>query len=470
MLENLLRACKHYKLISTGETLVAAVSGGSDSLAMLHALHRLRDRLGCNLHVATLDHGLRPEGAADAAFVQQFAQGLGLPVTAGHADVPALMAATGQGLEAAARQARYDFLAGVAAATGARTVATAHQADDQAETLLLHLLRGSGLEGLAGMAYSAPLPGHPELRLIRPLLGVRREEIVAYCRQHALQPREDSSNRDTTRTRSYIRYEVLPRLQTVNPATVEALLRFADVAAQENDYLAQALAREVLPHLMIEQARVYIPRELFVRLHAALQRRALRHAARLLLPKAQELTHDAVLRACELAVEGRVGSVAELGHGLRLRVDYDRLALEDVAAPLPQEGYLQMPPDLLLPLGVPGKLHIPGQEWVLCATPDRPDRPHMALALPRGAELALRTRQPGDRFTPAAMAEHTRSLKKWMIDRRLPRHVREGLPLLIVNEQIALIMAGSRPQDWEATVPFVIIDETKQIIYLYVIM
>ncbi|MBZ0278007.1 MAG: tRNA lysidine(34) synthetase TilS, partial [Anaerolineae bacterium] len=236
MYQKFFQTIQKHNLIPPHTMIVVAVSGGADSLALLHLLRDIRKRLRCDLHVATLDHGLRGEaGAADARFVAETAASWGLPVTVGQVSVPALMSQTGQGLEAAARRARYAFLAQTAQTTGAAVIASAHHADDQAETILLHLLRGAGLNGLRGMAYRAPVPGYPHLTLIRPLLNVTRTEIDSYCREHGLVPREDASNQDVAMLRNRIRAEVLPRLRTINPQIAQALISLADNAAVDQD-------------------------------------------------------------------------------------------------------------------------------------------------------------------------------------------------------------------------------------------
>ena len=270
---------QRYRLFSPGETVVVGVSGGPDSLCLLHLLRRLAPELRLWLHVAHLHHGLRgAEADADAAFVAELADCWGLPCTVGRADVAALAREAGLSLEEAARQARYRFLAGVAEAGGAATLAVGHNADDQAETVLMHFLRGSGAAGLRGMLPRTPLddyrllqaatipiasghrvtalrsprwrqvfvvyswtaqplavsgadgdasdpppspgprvPASPRLHLVRPLLSISRAEIEAYCAEYRLAPRTDRSNEDTIFFRNRLRHELLPLLETYNP-------------------------------------------------------------------------------------------------------------------------------------------------------------------------------------------------------------------------------------------------------------
>ena len=221
---------RQQQLIPPGSRLLLAVSGGTDSLVLLHLFSRLSPEFDLSPHVASLDHGLRgTDGAADAAFVREQADQLGLQVTLGTAERL-------RG-EADARRARYDFLAATARACGAQYVAVAHHADDQAETVLLNVLRGSGLRGLAAMRLSAPLPGHPQLTLLRPLLHIRRSELQDWCHAQGLAPRQDASNRDLRLRRNRLRHETLPALRKMNPRVDQALLRLAGTAAQDIDFI-----------------------------------------------------------------------------------------------------------------------------------------------------------------------------------------------------------------------------------------
>ena len=234
---------QRYRLFNPGETVVVGVSGGPDSLCLLHLLRRLAPELRLWLHVAHLHHGLRgAEADADAAFVAELADCWGLPCTVGRIDVAALAREAGLSLEEAARQARYRFLAEVAEAGGASTLSVGHNADDQAETVLMHFLRGSGAAGLRGMLPRTPLDDYrlfpaedgdlgdslslsgprvavsPRLHLVRPLLAIPRTDIESYCAEYRLAPRFDRSNEDTTFFRNRLRHELLPILAAVAPS------------------------------------------------------------------------------------------------------------------------------------------------------------------------------------------------------------------------------------------------------------
>jgi tRNA(Ile)-lysidine synthase len=214
-----------------GGTLLVGLSGGADSVALLDALASLRRRRGFRVVAAHLDHGLRPGSAQDAAFCAELCRTLDVPLRVGAADVRARVARERGGLEQAARRERYAFLRAVRDEEGAAAIAVAHTRDDQAETLLLRLLRGAGATGLAGMS---PRSGD----VVRPLLAVSRQEVLAHLRERGLAWREDPSNADTAHRRNRVRHELLPYLEErFNPGIRAALARTASVLADEAAHL-----------------------------------------------------------------------------------------------------------------------------------------------------------------------------------------------------------------------------------------
>ncbi len=222
-------------------TVVLAVSGGADSTALLRAAARLKAG-GCGRLVGGhFKHGIRPSGEEDERFVAAVCESLDIPFEIRRGDVAAGAANEGDGIESAARRARYEFLAAVAEQHGARLVATAHTADDQAETILHHIVRGTGLTGLSGMPRSRPLS--PAVSLLRPLLSIRRAEVVEYLAQIGQTHREDESNRDVKFMRNRIRHELLPLLGAdYNPEIVNALLRLGQLAGDAQESIGGLVA------------------------------------------------------------------------------------------------------------------------------------------------------------------------------------------------------------------------------------
>lgn len=238
------RALESGRLLPAGRPLLVAVSGGPDSVALLHFLarHRERDGAGRALAVGHVDHGIRGEEShEDAAFVRALAGSLGLP----HFETRAPLAPGAS--EETCRRARYEALQEMAARWGADRVATAHTADDQAETVLLRLARGAGLRGLSGMQVRGRVCG---VRVVRPFLGVTREQVHEYLSRHGLAFRTDSSNLSSRAARNFVRREIVPRMrERVNPRVREAILRAAGAIREANAFL-DAEARRALPTLI----------------------------------------------------------------------------------------------------------------------------------------------------------------------------------------------------------------------------
>ena len=239
---------KRLGLPSAGETVVAAVSGGADSAALVVALVELirAKRLALDLRVAHLDHGLRGSaGAEDARHVERLAGELGLEVEIGRASVASRASATRDNVEQAARRERYEFLARVARGASASVVLTGHTLDDQAETFLLALLRGSGARGLGAMRPARPLDAAPpEVSLVRPLLSwARRDEVETYCRERVVAWRTDAMNEDERYARVRVRRQLLPLLETFNPRVRESLARAAELLRADSAALDEAAAR-----------------------------------------------------------------------------------------------------------------------------------------------------------------------------------------------------------------------------------
>jgi tRNA(Ile)-lysidine synthase len=255
-----------------GETLVVALSGGADSVALTAALAALRRRRGFELVAAHLDHALRPGSAEDAAFCHELCASLAVPLHAGTARVRARAGDEKGGLEQAARRERYSFLRRVKDDEGAVAIAVAHTQDDQAETLLLRLLRGSGPSGLASMRLASG-------DLLRPLLAVSRREVVAYLRERRLAWREDETNADPAYARNRVRHELLPYLeQRFNPRVREALARTADLIAEEASYMSGVAERALAKAATREGDALVLDRRALAGLPVAVARATLRLA------------------------------------------------------------------------------------------------------------------------------------------------------------------------------------------------
>jgi tRNA(Ile)-lysidine synthetase-like protein len=463
--DNLRAMFAAHAMAAPGDLLVVGVSGGPDSLCLLHVLHALRAELGIALHVAYLDHALRAESAEEAEFVAATARAWGLPITLVRVDVRAL--AGGANLHAAGRKARYRFLAQVAYEQGARAVAVAHHADDQAETVLMHLLRGAGAAGLRGMrpvvpweewgrgvgawgmeAVSQPPTPNPQPLLIRPLLHVTRAEIEAYCAAHGLEPRRDASNYDLSATRNRIRHELLPQLIEYNPHIIAALGRTAAISADEHDLLDRLLD-STWPTLACERTgAVDFDLAAWRALHPALQRLALRRAyARLAGAETIGLEHVEAARA---AIDGGVGGHAELPGGVEVSVGYQGFTL---GVPAPPRGPQLAYTSIELPL--PGRAELDAG-WSIEASLGEFAPPSDGVQVVWQTEidadqlagpLLVRRRRPGERFRPAG-GSGRRRLQDMFVDAKLPRALRDAWPIVATAAAIVWVPGLRVPADF----------------------
>ena len=455
LLDHVRTTIAQHELFAPGDTVVVAVSGGPDSLALLHALRTLHDELQITLHIAHLNHQLRgAESDADAEFVARVAREWNLPATVEARDVAALARNEHLSIEEAARHARYAFLGDVAQRVGAQNIAVAHNADDQVETVLMHLLRGAGLAGLCGMGYKSQVPSRrsqvptsnlqlpiSNLQLVRPLLDVTRAEIEDYCRENGLTPRFDRSNLDTTFFRNRLRQEVLPYLEGMNPNLRAVLRHTARVLAGDHDFL-QAQVREAYAHVTREDdGAITFGRDAWRNLHPALQRGTLRLAVQQLRSDLRDVDWTHIEDARRVAVEKGAGAKATLPHGLMLVVGYADFVVADATREplLPDWPFLTVE---RIALPIPSVVELPGSEWMAiverAASPVEANDRWTALldADKIEGELVLRHRRAGDRFEPAGMAGHSKSLHEFMIDEKIPRAVRDRLPILVASDRI----------------------------------
>ena len=419
--------------------LLLAVSGGADSSALLLIVARLAKNLHLQLGVAHFDHGLRGQRVAknEARFVRGLASSLGLPFYTGSGRGARLAS------EDAARRARYEFLASVAEREDYGAVATGHTASDQAETVLLHLVRGAGLDGLAGMSAKAawPFQGHGSLTLLRPLLHLSREETLAYCTAAGIEAMEDASNAAPRYRRNRVRNELLPLLRELNPRIDEALVRLADAAREDVTFL-RGVASEAL--IDSPEGSQSVSRHVLAAWPASPRRHTLRLAVAALLGDGRELTQRHLEALERLVLEGKTGDHLDLPRGVTavLRRDTLELRLKSTQAPLKPE---------------PVTLEVPGQTrfgaLVVAASVEPPSACETAevdaAAVAEG--LCVRRRLPGDRFRPLGMTGR-RKLQDFLTDAHVPRDERDTIPLFVSQRGIVWV-GGLRIAEWARPQP-----------------
>ncbi len=386
MLNKLLSFIRRYDMLQPGDQVVCAVSGGADSMALLFAMYLLREKLQINLSAAHFNHGLRgAESDRDEEFVRDFCQGYGITFFCDRTQVTAGK----KGLEAAARDARYGFLQ-----TLPGKLATAHTADDNAETVLMHLVRGTGLKGLGGIT---PVRG----RLIRPMLTVTRQEVLAFLEEYSIGYVTDSSNETDDFLRNRLRRNVMPLLKQENPRLAENVSAMALDLRQDEQVLTD-LAVEKPP--TVAQLRA---------MPSALQSRAL--AALLQKNGVQEPERAHIDLARSLVCSDNPSARAQFPGGITLYRSYDTLTVQQEAQPWePVE------------LPVPGCVELHGYR-ITCTPATACYRQHDRFTVCPDGPMYLRSRCAGDTMR---LTGGTKSLKKLYIDQKIPAQHRAELPVL----------------------------------------
>ena len=381
MLNKLLSFVRQQKLIAPGDTVTCAVSGGADSVALLFALYLLRDKLKIQLSAAHFNHHLRGEESdRDEAFVREFCERYDIPLTAGHGNiVPGK-----KGLEAAARDARYAFLRSLPG-----KIATAHTADDNAETVLMHLVRGTGLKGLGGIA---PVNG----KVIRPMLSVTRQEVESFCAEWCLSYITDSSNEGDAFLRNRLRHHVMPLLKQENPQLAENTSAMALRLRQDEGCLAQ----------LSETCEMNV--ETLREMHPALRSRALESLLKRSGVREPEASHIAQAEA--LVFTDKPSAFARFPGGVTIARNYGRLEIREEQESLPD-----------VVLTVPGS--VLWGDYRITASEEAGE----GLILHPASPITVGSRRSGDTIR---LSGGTKSLKKLFIDRKIPAASRNRIPVL----------------------------------------
>ncbi len=436
---------REHKLLAGQRCLLVAVSGGQDSVCLLHVLAKLQTELKVKLHVAHLDHQLRgADSESDARYVARLVKKLDIPHTIEKRDVKAYRTRHRLSLEEAAREVRYTFLSEVAQSIGTDRVAVAHTADDHIETVLMHLIRGSGTRGLRGLQlvnlwHSSFFTVVKDLVVVRPLLRVSREETAAYCRSHRLMPRLDTSNLDLSPLRNRIRLELLPLLQNYNPRIGDALQRTSRLAGEALDFLDEACTG-LRDRIVRQQGDIFLfDKAEFLKIPPALQRHLLRLTIEEILGNLTDIESrhiEQIMAALAMPAGKRLTLPS-----LTFAIDYDHYWLArntSALCPLP-------PLDGETRLKIAGETRLPG--WrVVAAVTDCPkiretDNGFVAyLDFDKtGRELTVRARRAGDWFQPLGM-DQTKKLGRFMIDVRIPRSWRLLVPIITSPRQVMWVV------------------------------
>ncbi|TCS81001.1 tRNA lysidine(34) synthetase TilS [Pectinatus cerevisiiphilus] len=436
MLAHVLKFSNHHKLFSNGDCILLACSGGPDSLCMTHIFMRLAEKCNLKIFVAHVEHGIRGQASiADAQFVEKFCRDNQLPFYLKEVNACAYADTHKISLETAARELRYDFLRETAHSLGCTAIAVAHHRGDQAETVLMHMLRGAGLDGLSGIQPKAH-------GIIRPLLDCTREDIENYCRLHALQPRRDATNGDTTYTRNRIRMDLLPYLRSYNSNIEETLCRTAFLLAEENDFLttyAQTVYNKIVSK--VKNRCAFLLAEFSLQ-HIAVKRKLIRAAIFDLCGTTKDIRNVHIDAIILLAAREKTGTSINLPHALKVLIEYHQLIIStEKEVTCINKAF---------PLNVPGSTQIPESGIIINAETAQTvesvktkqicfiDKDKIA------GSLKIRTRKNGDSFSPKGLTGH-KKLKDLFIDNKIPRIDRDRIPILF--DDIGIVWIAGIQQD-----------------------
>ena len=416
---------EQFHMLEAGDRVLAGVSGGPDSIALLHLLDSCRDRYGFELFVVHVNHRLRPEADGEAQYVQQFCEQKQIPFQLFAEDVADYAKQYGMSLEQAGHEVRHTCFRKAAEAWNITKLALGHHGDARAESVLLHLVQGGGLDGLTAMP---PKDGW----LIRPFAFVQKKDLVQYCEQYSLQYFTDATNLEPGCLRNQIRLEVLPQLKAYNPQITESLLRLQESCGADADYLAQCTETLWRQHGSREEEQAVFPADVLREQHIAMQRRVLRCMYRQVRGSEQNLSFGQTEQMRQIAMTNDGSQELHLADGLLFVREYNRLCVTRKLEKTSDYQYLWH---------IGEELFVPESECVFKAELDLTsetagaevlDVDYSRISLP----LTIRNRKPGDVLK---MPFGRKKLKDFFIDKKIPASRRDRIPVVLSGSEIIWI-------------------------------
>lgn len=456
MKEEVLKTIKDHNLIGVGEHVVIGVSGGPDSMALLYILLDIKKDIPFSICVAHVNHGVRGKAAdKDEEFVKRICERLNLPFHSIRVDMNKYAKNYNMTAEEAGRKLRYDFFRKVLSKHGKGKIAVAHNKNDQAETLIMRFMRGTGIDGLKGIPYKRG-------NIIRPLLDIDRKVIEAYIEENKIQTRVDKTNLEPIYSRNKIRLELIPYIkENFNPNIIDTLARFSKLVSTESEFLNK-ITCETYDKVLKKRGKdsIILDREKFNLLHRSMKQRVVRNTLEDIHGNLQGFTESHINSIIKLFSEGGTGKVIHLIHNIIAKTSYEDLIIE-------KENHLKVK-DYSHKLNINGSIYVEELDCYLktklvskgeCEI-DFSNRFIKYFDYDMISNcLYVRNRRNGDRFNPIGM-EGTKKLKNFFIDEKVPKEERDFIPLIVTGEDIVWVLGHRISEKYKIT------EKTKNIIII----
>jgi len=448
---------KKYNMLDYGDGVVVGLSGGPDSMCLLHVLMELRETWGLKIFAAHLNHQFRgKEADEDALYVREKCEEWGIDVFVQVFDVPAYAKKKGLSSEEAGREIRYKLFYEVAKKVGANKIAIAHNMNDNAETVLMNLFRGSGIEGLKGIEAKRG-------EIIRPLINVRRDEIEAYCSEKGLNPRIDKTNLQPIYGRNKVRLELIPYIEkNFNSNIMSTLQRFSDIIAIENDFLNEEAEKKLLDVAIVDGNSIKYNINKMHDIHPALLRRVIRIGIEKLTGSLRGIEYKNIESVVDLLNKG-TGAAVILPQNIKAYISYNNLVLSINTKPENYKYYLELEYDkdnIAQSFDLTVRLRTIEASKIADIEKDK-----YKVYIDKGKvkdKLVLRNRSDGDVFSPIGL-KGSKKLKEYFIDEKIPREERDKILLIADGKEIVWILGRRLSEKYKIT------KETKEAIIINVI-
>lgn len=446
--ERVIKNVYKHKLIKENDNIILGLSGGPDSMVLLHILLYVRERISFNLVVAHINHGVRGEEALkDEKFTEKVAKELGLDFFSTKADMVGLAKEKNISEEEAGREIRYGFFRELIKELGHGKIAVAHNRNDQAETLLMRIMRGTGIDGLAGMSFKSD-------DIIRPILDINRWEIEKYVEDNSIETVVDKTNLETIYSRNKVRLELIPYIkENFNPNIIDTLFRLSENAKLDSSFLEECSGKVYKSISKEKSASVVMKSDLFMEEDKAVKNRIIRKAIYNLIHTLQGIEEVHISSVVDLFNKGETGKRIDLPNNLLAKVSYNNLIIEknineDMAEVCEnkEETILQIGQNYLEEYKLEINLKIIDRKYInfknVSSNVKFFDYDIM------NEEIWIRTRNPGDRFAPIGM-KGRKKIKDYFIDEKIPRDLRDEIPLLMCGENIIWVIGYRMSEDYK---------------------